>query len=437
MKAHRPRMLLAAWVTADLLSVLGTRLAALAVPWLVLTTTGSATKTGLVAAAELAPMVIARAMSGPLLDRWGAVRSAVVTDAVSAVAVVCVPLLWASQLLSFPALVVLVAVLGAARGPGDSAKQVMLPDLARVSRLPLERVTGIGGTTERLASTAGLALGGVVVALVGGAAALGVTAAGFAASAALGVIVLRPALKSSASATPARATGYLVEFVEGFRGLRRDRVLVGIVTVLALTNAIDQAFVAVLLPAWVIDGQHGPQTLGWLLAAFMVAAVAGSLVATAWSNRLPRLPVYVIGLLVGGAPRFVVLALGAPVPVVLAVMVSSGLAGGFINPVLNVVTLERAPLALRGRVLALIGALSVSLTPLGGVVGGVLTDRLGLPATLWGAGVVFAAVAVLLLLLPSWRDFGHRSTPHDETAVRSPPVRIADPGVLADPGTDQ
>lgn len=379
-------------------------------PWLVLTTTGSATKAGIVAAAELAPMVVTRALSGPLIDRLGAARCAVLADTISAVSVALVPLLWGAQILSFPALLAAVAILGAARGPGDSAKQTMLPALAASSGHPLERITGIGGTAERLASSVGLALGGVIVAAVGGAQALAVTALGFAVSAVLTLIVLRPAL---ATHQPPRVPGqgYLTELNEGFTGLRRDPVLVGIVIMIALTNAIDQAYVAVLLPTWVLETGHGAQTLGWLLSAFMVAAVLGAVVATALASRLPRLPVYLAAFLLCGAPRFLVLVLDVPLPGVLATMAVTGFGAGFITPILSAVILERAPLAVRGRVVSLIGAASIALTPFGGLLGGLLIDHTGLVAALVAAGVAYFTVTMFPATVPAFRHFGQRPEP--------------------------
>lgn len=410
-----------AWVAADLVSILGSRLAAIAVPWLVLTTTGSATRTGLVAAAELFPMVLSRALSGPLIDRVGTVRSALVADVVSAVAMAGVPLLWTAHLLSWPALTVLVAVLGAARGPGDSAKQTMLPDIAAVTGQPLERITGMGSTTERLASTVGVAVGGVVVALVGGADALVVTAAGFAVSSTLVLVVLRPALAGNEPAGW-RGAHYLTELGHGVRALRRDPVLVGIVVMLAISNGIDQAFMGVMMPSWVLRNGYGPGTLGWLFATFMVAAVVGALLATAFSRRLPRLPVYVGGFLVAGAPRFAVLAFDVPLPGVLAVLAVSGFGAGFLNPILGAVTLERAPLATRGRVMALIGAASIALMPVGGLAGGVLVDGVGLTSTLLLAGTAYFVVTLLPVILPSWRGFGQRpgSQPQPTDSSRHP-----------------
>ncbi|RYY45086.1 MAG: MFS transporter, partial [Actinomycetales bacterium] len=107
--ADRGRGVLAAWLLADALARTGTRLAAVALPWLALTTTGSATAAGVVAFAELAPLVVAKVLSGPAIDRLGARRVAVGCDAASAFTVAAIPALHHLDALSFPALLVLVA----------------------------------------------------------------------------------------------------------------------------------------------------------------------------------------------------------------------------------------------------------------------------------------------------------------------------------------
>ena len=67
-----------ALMTSYFISMLGTSMSQLAIPWMVLTTTGSASKTGLVAFAEMGPYVMAQALAGPLVDRFGLRRSFVV-----------------------------------------------------------------------------------------------------------------------------------------------------------------------------------------------------------------------------------------------------------------------------------------------------------------------------------------------------------------------
>ncbi len=75
------------WLASDTVSLVGTRLSMIAVPWLVLTTTGDPLLTGLVAFAEMAPYVVLKALAGPLVDRLGARRVRVTADAVSLVVV--------------------------------------------------------------------------------------------------------------------------------------------------------------------------------------------------------------------------------------------------------------------------------------------------------------------------------------------------------------
>lgn len=442
----RTRVVTWGWLTADIASWSGTRLAALAIPWLVLTTTGSATLTGIVVAAEMAPLVIARALGGPLIDRVGAPRAAVAADAASTVTVALVPVLWLAGHLSFGALVAIVAVVGALRGPADAAKHALIPALTRHTGRPLEFFTGIAGTVERLASTVGAALGGALVAVIGAAPALGVTAGCFATSGLLVGLIVGPRLRVDSVGAPAdpspdvettgvettdgsttkdestdgesTASGYLGQLREGAAFLRREPVLLGITIMLSLTNALDVAWASVLVPASVLDRDAGPETVGVIFKTMSGAAIAGALLATLWAARLPRLPVYVVAFLLAGAPRFVALsgipgiaggfAAHTPVWLCLAVIAVAGFGSGFLNPILGAVIFERIPAPLVGRVSSLTNALAWSLMPVGGLVGGVLVDRLGVSPALWWLGLAFLAAAMLPVVVPSWRRFGDR-----------------------------
>ena len=101
-KPQTRRIPLYGWLTAEAISLLGTRVSMIAIPWLVLTTTGSATQTGLVAFAEITPMVFFKAFGGPLVDRVGPRRMAITVDLLSFVAVGMIPLLHHSGALTFP-----------------------------------------------------------------------------------------------------------------------------------------------------------------------------------------------------------------------------------------------------------------------------------------------------------------------------------------------
>ncbi|MGQ4449909.1 MFS transporter, partial [Streptomyces griseus] len=62
---------LAGVLAAMAVSLTGTRISVVALPWFVLVTTGSATQTGLVAFCEMTPYVVVKAFTGPLVDRIG------------------------------------------------------------------------------------------------------------------------------------------------------------------------------------------------------------------------------------------------------------------------------------------------------------------------------------------------------------------------------
>ncbi|MBN9346887.1 MAG: MFS transporter [Devosia sp.] len=398
--SRRPVLALTA---ADTLSLTGTRLSMVAIPWLVLTMTGDPLLTGLAGFAEMLPYVIAKALGGPLIDRLGARRIAIVADLVSMATIALVPLLHLAGLLGLPTILPLVAVLGTLRGPADAAKYAMVPAVAAAGALPLERVTGIMGVIERLASTIGVALAGALVALLGPALALSVTAGAFGLSALI-VAVGLPALPQPA---PAASSGYLADLREGWRFFRRDAVLVGVVIMVASTNLLDTAYSSVLLPVW-SEAVGDAALLGLLFAIFSGASIAGAALATVLAERLPRLPVYVIAFLLTGAPRYLAFAIDSPMPALVVVLIVGGFASGFLNPILSAVMLERIPAALTGRVSALVNALSWTLIPLGGLFGGALITLAGLPAAFAVSGTIYLAVTLLPLAMRSFRAFAER-----------------------------
>ncbi|MFL6108171.1 MAG: MFS transporter [Marmoricola sp.] len=405
----------AGYLAAQVIGVTGTRVSGIAIPWFVLTTTGSATKTGLIAFVEMAPLVLLQAVSGPLMDRLGARRVAINCDLLSLFVVGAIPLAHVLGVLSFPLLLVLVALAGCLRGPGDAAKHAMLPVLVEQTRMPTERATGLTGAVERTASMVGAAMAGGLVAWIGAADALVVDAGSFLLS---GLILL--ASTTAGDVNPpehARAVedaplgawaAYRSELRSGWDFMRRDPILMGIGVMVAFTNLLDAAWSSVLVPVWARESGHGVQAVGLLGATFGGAAILGSVVAATYGPRLPRYLVYVVAFMLAGVPRFVALALDWPLAVVLAVAVVGGFASGFLNPVLSAVLFERIPAALMGRVTSMNIAMSWSLIPLGGLLGGLLVATLGIAPALLVVGGSYFLTTTLPVVQPRWRELDVR-----------------------------
>lgn len=394
-----------AFLASEIVSVTGTRMSMVAIPWFVLLTTGSATQTGLVAFAETLPYVAVLGLGGPLVDAWGARRVAVVSDVVAALLVGAVPLLHLAGHLPLGLLVLLVGLAGAVRGLGTTT-YVLLPGLARQARMPIERATGLRDGMNRAAGMVGLPLAGVLMSVWSPPAVLLVDAASFLIAGALIALFVDHSVEPHPQGPPenGKKPGYIAELREGIAFLRRDRLLVAIAALVLVTNLLDQAYSVVLVPVWVRDDLGSPLALGLIGGVFGVGAVAGSAMFAWLGPRLPRRRSFAAGFLVGGAPRFFVLAVAVTLPPVLAVSLVAGLGAGSINPALSSTEYERVPPHLQARVLGALSALAWLGIPLGGLVGGIAVSALGLTTTAFLLGAAYLLATLSPLVFPSWRQ---------------------------------
>jgi MFS family permease len=400
--------------------LVGTRLSVIALPLFVLITTGSPTRTGVVAFVEMTPLVLAQAAAGPITDRIGPRRVSIVSDLVSGSVLVFIPVLHAMDRLSFPALLVIVGCLGLARGPGDGAKYVMVPDVAAASGQPPERVLGLEDSINRSSSVLGPLGAAAVVAAMGAPAAIALDAASFVVSALIVAIGIRGAVGSAAPAADADPSSYLSRLRSGIAFVRRDGLLRSIIGMVGTTNLLDQALSTVLVVVWARWQGGGAGLMGLVAAAMGLGSVIGALTAASVGHRLPRRTTYTWSFFVVGGPRFLVLALGAPLWVVLPVLFVGGLGAGTLNPILGAVELERIPEHLRARVVSVLTSGSQVLVPFGGVVGGVLTEQFGIRAALLTCGAVYTAATLRPLVGRHWREMDRRPSPAADDFAPAP-----------------
>ncbi|MBZ4322826.1 MFS transporter, partial [Streptomyces sp. SCA2-4] len=409
-----------------------TRVSAIALPWFVLVTTGSATRTGLVAFCELAPYVLVKALTGPLVDRVGPRVVCWTADSLSATAAALIPLCHALGVLRFWLLLVLVAVIGAVRGPGDLARDVMVPEAADRSGLRLERATGLAGVVEQLAATVGPAAGGALVALTGPLPALVATAACFALGSVVIALLLpsgmgRPVAGTSTDEPPGPG-GYGRRLREGYAFLRGDPLLLAVCGVVGVGNFLGAASAQVLVPVWARESGGGPAAIGLVNGLFGVTAVLGGVTAAAVAHRLRRRLVFFTGYLLSDTPRYLVLALDAPLWLVAVVFATGGLGAGFLNPILSAISYERVPRHLLGRVRALTAALAWAGIPFGGLAAGALTAVAGLAPTLFAAGAAHVTVVVTGGTRREWKEMEARKgtrTGGEPGRESAPPPRAA------------
>jgi MFS family permease len=389
-------------MAAEVISFVGSRMTFVALPWLVLVTTGSATKTGIVAFAETLPYALVCAAGGPLIDRIGPRRTAIWSDVVSALVVAAIPLLYRSGELPLGALICLVAIAGAVRALGDTAKRVIFPAVVRTADVDLTRATSVHDGLSRLALLIGAPLAGVLVAATDAPTVLFFDAASFA----LAAILIKTSVPNARREAEADEAGpsYLRQLRDGASYVRTDRLVLGVLAMVFVTNLIDQAYGAVLVPVWAKEFFGSPVGLGLTSAAFAAGAVGGNIVYTVLAPRLPRYWPYTIGFLIGGAPRFVALAFDSPLWTVLSVAFAAGVGLSVVNPILGAVLYTRIPERLHARVFGLTAALSWAGIPLGAILGGWLADTAGLRVTLLISAAGYLGATLMPLFGAAWRE---------------------------------
>jgi predicted MFS family arabinose efflux permease len=225
---------------------------------------------------------------------------------------------------------------------------------------------------------AGRGIAGVGAGAIGPGPTIAVDAVSFAISSAALLLIRRP-LKP-----PPRTveTHLLTEIREGVAFVAGHPVLRSVILFWGLVSVGTSALVSALTFHVQIDRHLGPEVLGFILSAYGVGSLGGAVLATRLvGGNLGR------KMLVGTSfmgLMLLVIAAAPPIPVVLAASFTAGVAQA--NVLIAYLTLRttHSPDALLGRVGSTARVVSIGLTPVGLLIGGVLIDATnGATAIAW------------------------------------------------------
>ncbi|WP_405687493.1 MFS transporter [Streptomyces sp. NBC_00057] len=417
----RDRRPLASVLTANSISTIGSSLTLIGVPWFVLETTGSAGRAGVVAFCATLPIVVSALIGGPVIDRIGRRRVSVASDLVCGVAVAAIPLLHYADALAFWMLCALMALSGLLHTPGNTARYVLVPDLAEHAGVTLARAASFFDAVSRGARMVGAALAGVLIALVGAETVLLLDAATFLTSALLiaaGVRGVRAAEPRKAAA-PVSLRAYRAELREGYAYLLSNRLLLAVVVMVLFMNGTDQGWNAVLLPVHASAELGGARDIGLLTALFGAGGLTGALLYGAFGHRFSRRAVFTVCVVLCGAPRYAVAALtGTTLPLAVT-MALSGIAGGVLNPILTTVIYGSVPDELRSRVSGVLTAGGELAMPVGGLAAGLLVESAGARGALLAMGTVYLLATLSPLVFPVWRTMDAAESESGDTAAKA------------------
>jgi len=370
-------------------------MAMVAIPWFVLVTTGSASKTGIIAFFTVLPTVLASFFGGTLVDRVGFRSMSVISDFASAVTMALIPLIHFVAGIEFYQLIILVFLGALLDAPGTTARRSILPDLAKPAAMKLERAASINESIQRGSSMAGAPLAGVLIALFSAPTVLWVNAASFVVSALLILFAVPKAVTTEED--EGEGDGYFAELAEGLRFIREDRLIRTVIIIVMITNSLDGPLFAVFMPVYASDVLDSSVALGVMIGVFGAFALMGALFFGAVGHRLPRRAMFVTGFLVLGA-AMVTFALLPPLWVIVPVMAIAGFAAGPINPLMSTISYERIPEEMRGRVFGAATAGAFVAIPAGMLLGGYAVEWFGLGETLSAVAIAYVAVGIAIAI---------------------------------------
>jgi MFS family permease len=404
---QRRRTPVFALLIATTISEIGNAMTNLAIPWFVLATTGSATKTGITAFAGMAPTALASLFGGALVDRVGSKRMSVIADLMSGLTVATVPLLYLTVGLSFWQLLVLVFLGALLDAPGGTARQALVPDLADHAGISLERINSASQVLFSLARIIGPVAAGATIVLIGTSKVLWIDAASFTLSA-----LLVAAFVSDVRHVSEERNHYLQDVWEGVRLLLHDPLLRAILIAAALLNFLDTPLFSVVLPVYAKDTYGDASDLGIMLAGLGAGAIAGAFLFGLVGAKLPKRPM-MMGFFSLLTFPYLILTISPPLPVAVAAMALVGIGSGGFNPLAITLLQNRTPAEMRARIFGAVTAIVLVASPLGALLGGAVVSEFGDIAVIVFIGTASMLVMVWLGLQPVLREL-------DEAAISEP-----------------
>ncbi|MAU12653.1 MAG: MFS transporter [Anaerolineaceae bacterium] len=397
MPDKKTRVPLYALYITSLISVTGDAMAAIAIPWFVLETTGSTVQTGIVAFFSVAPIVIGMFFGGTIVDRTGYKPVSVFADLASGLTILLIPVLYATVGLEFWQLLVLIFLGNLMDAPGRSARQSLLPEVAEAAGMSLERAAGLNESLQRATTMIGAPIAGLLIAALGATGVLAIDAITFIISA-LGMLIFIPSHLANKN-RPNTGSSYWADLKEGYRFMRTDRLLLSLMLIIMVTNMIDYSLGAVTLPVYMrtlFGPDSGATTLGLVSGAFGAASLLSGLLYSWLGDRFPNQLRLVAICFVLLSARFFLYAFFPPVIGLVAISVLAGIFAGPLNPVLSTIEYRRIPPAMRGRVQGMMSAGVLVAMPIGGVLGGFMLEWVDMQTALVLYGAAYIVSTSLL-----------------------------------------
>jgi MFS family permease len=379
-------------------SLIGTWMQRIALAWLVYQMTHSEFLLGLVGFASQSPSLVLSPVAGVVADRTDRYRLLILTQTLAMLQAVVLTILVLTGLIRIWHVIVLSTILGVINSFDMPTRQAFMVQMVD-DKKDLGNAIALNSSMVNAARLLGPSVAGLLIAAVGEGVVFLINAVTY-----LAVIVSLLLMKiTKAHLRIQKAKGWH-QLKDGMRYAAGFEPIRALLLMLALMSVMGMPY-AVLMPVFAKDILHGgPDTLGFLMGASGVGALAGAIYLAGRKSvlglgRLIPLASGTFGL------ALIVFSFSRSIYLSLALMMLSGV--GMMIQLASSNTLLQTMVDddKRGRVMSLYTTSFMGMMPIGSLIAGTVAGHIGAPWTVFGGGAACVlGAAVFARRLPALRE---------------------------------
>ena len=383
----------------QLISLVGTWMQTVAQSWLVYKLTGSGLLLGAVGFASQIPVFLFAPLGGITADRSNRQRVVIATQVASMILALVLAALTLTHRVTVKEIFVLAALLGVVNAFDIPGRQAFLVDM--VGKEDLMNAIALNSSMFNGARVVGPAVAGVLVARLGEGWCFFANGVSY-----IAVIVGLLMMNVHAPARASLGTSPFEHIIEGFRFVGKTAPIRALLVLLGVVSMTGMPYV-VLMPIFAdrilhrggqelasLIGSHdlGAVRLGILMGAAGVGALLGAL-TLAMRSGVKGLGTWVSVCCAGFGVSLILFAFSTSFWLSVLLLLPVGYFIMLQMASSNTLIQAMVPDALRGRTMAVYSMMFMGLAPVGALLGGALSDRLGAPWTvaIGGLASVFGA----------------------------------------------
>lgn len=390
------------------LSLIGTWIQQIAIPWLVYRLTGSPVWLGVVGFCTQIPAFLLAPYAGVMIDRWNRYRVLVATQVCAMIQAFALALLYYTHVIRIWQIVALGIFLGIVNAFDMPARQSLVIKLVE-KREDLGNAIALNSTMVNLARLLGPSIAGVLIALTNEGFCFLCNGISF-----FFVIISLLMMNFSFERAPKTKAHVLQEFKMGFSYVFGFIPFRYVILLLALVSLMGSPY-AVLMPVFAREVLHGGSyTFGFIMGSSGVGALIGAFYLASRKTVSGLEKVIPVAALVFGAglvafsfSRIMTLCC------LLMFVVGFGMTVGMASS--NTLIQTLADDDKRGRVMSFYTMAFIGSVPIGSLFSGIMAEHIGAPGALLTGGVacILGAIVYILnlpklkkMVLPFYRRMG-------------------------------